>query len=134
MCRVSAPEPQPPLDENEHRLWDAAIEAERRTGDREPTVEAARTHLLIRVARICGGFSLLLSGVVLMVLPGPGLLVLIAGLSVLAVDIPFARRLRDVLVTRADHATSFIPATLKRVLVVAGTAAALGVSALLFLR
>jgi len=134
MCRVSPPEPPPPVDDGEHRLWDAAIEAERRTGDRESTIEAARSHLLIRLARICGGFALLLAGVVLMILPGPGLVLLIAGLSLLAVDIPFARRLRDVLVARADRATSFIPDRWKKVLVIGGTIVGLGVSALLLLR
>jgi hypothetical protein len=119
---------------DDHQLWDAAIEAELQTGDREATFEAARSHLLVRIARICGGFALLLAGVVLMILPGPGLVLLIAGLSLLAVDVPFARRLRDVLIARADRATSFVPKKLKLVLVVVGTVVGVGLSALLLLR
>ena len=131
---MSSPEPNPPVGDSERPLWDAAIEAELLTGDREPTVDVARSHLLVRIARMCGGAALLLAGVVLIVLPGPGLVLIIAGLSLLAVDIPFARRLRDVLVARADRATSFVPPTWKRILVVGGTVLGLGISALLVLR
>jgi hypothetical protein len=131
---VSSPESKPPVGDSERPLWDAAIEAELLTGDREPTVDVARSHLLVRIARMCGGAALLLVGLVMIVLPGPGLVLIIAGLSLLAVDIPFARRLRDVLVARADRATSFVPATWKKALVIGGTVLGLGISALLVLR
>jgi hypothetical protein len=131
---VSSPESQPPVSDGEHPLWDAAIEAELLTGDREPSVDVARSHLVVRIGRMCGGVALLLAGLVLMVLPGPGLVLIIAGLSLLAVDVPFARRLRDVLVARADRATGFVPAKWKKALVVGGTVVGLGISALLVLR
>lgn len=46
-----------------------------------------------RVLRIGAGFALLLLGVVLLVGPGPGWLVILLGLALLAVDFVWARRL-----------------------------------------
>ena len=41
------------------------------------------------------GWVILLAGIAMLVLPGPGLLVIIAGLSVLAIEFAWAERLRD---------------------------------------
>lgn len=102
------PDPEPPTDshgeshEHPHRealhdhlehLRDAAIEAEQSTGRHEETAEEATRSLIKRVARITGGFFLVGLGLVLLVLPGPGLIVLASGLVLLSVDIPFAARL-----------------------------------------
>ena len=46
-----------------------------------------------RIARTGGGVVLLAVGAALLVLPGPGLLVIAAGLGLLAVDHDWARRL-----------------------------------------
>lgn len=46
-----------------------------------------------RVLRIGAGFTLLMLGVVLLVGPGPGWLVILLGLGLLAVDFAWARRL-----------------------------------------
>ena len=121
-------------DDDDLSLWDAALEAEQQTGRREPTVEAARSHLLVRIARIGAGIAVLMAGLVLMVLPGPGLASIIVGLSILAIDIPFARRVRDIAVERADRATSFIPRKLKVALVIGGTLAGIALSLFLVLR
>lgn len=48
-----------------------------------------------RVLRIGAGFALLLLGVVLLVGPGPGWLVILLGLGLLAVDFAWARRLLE---------------------------------------
>ncbi|MFZ0640753.1 MAG: PGPGW domain-containing protein [Candidatus Acidiferrales bacterium] len=48
-----------------------------------------------RALRISGGFALLAVGVVLLVGPGPGWLVILLGLGLLAVDFIWARRLLD---------------------------------------
>ena len=48
-----------------------------------------------RALRILGGFALLILGVVLLVAPGPGWLVIFLGLGLLAVDFVWARRLLD---------------------------------------
>ena len=49
-----------------------------------------------RVARITAGLAVLLAGVVMAVpgVPGPGLVVIFAGLSILAVDFVWAHRLQ----------------------------------------
>jgi len=54
------------------------------------TVEQVR-----RVFLIIAGFTLLLAGVVMLVTPGPGMLVIFLGLGLLAAEFVWARRLMD---------------------------------------
>jgi len=54
------------------------------------TVEQVR-----RVFRVAAGFTLLAVGVVMLVTPGPGWLVILLGLSLLAAEFIWARRLMD---------------------------------------
>ena len=56
-----------------------------------------------RVLRITGGVLVVLAGLVLMIpgVPGPGLLVLFLGLSILAVDFVWAHRLKESIKTTA---------------------------------
>lgn len=89
--------PGPAADPVEHlefrqRLREAALEAEYRTGDREETEAEARAHIAIRVARMSGGTVLLLAGVAMLALPGPGWLVIALGLGLLAKDVAWAER------------------------------------------
>ena len=46
-----------------------------------------------RVATIVGGFTVLALGVALLVLPGPGILVIAVGLAILSAEFVWARRL-----------------------------------------
>ncbi len=94
--------PTVPPERHDHRFHDrfeafeeAAIEAELESGRREETVEQAKRNLLFRLARIIAGSLICLAGLFLLVLPGPGLVVLAIGLAILAQDVPFARRLLD---------------------------------------
>jgi uncharacterized protein (TIGR02611 family) len=48
-----------------------------------------------RVFLIIAGFTLLLAGVIMLVTPGPGLLVIFLGLGPLAAEFVWARRLMD---------------------------------------
>jgi hypothetical protein len=73
----------------------AAIEAEIETGHHEETVEEAKRSLLRRALRITAGVFVCGIGIALLVLPGPGLVVLAAGLAILSQDVPFARRLLE---------------------------------------
>lgn len=75
------------------RLEDAAIDAEFATGVHEETVDEAKQQLWRRAARVLGGSILVVIGLILLVLPGPGLVVLALGLALLARDVPFARNL-----------------------------------------
>jgi hypothetical protein len=133
MGTSSAPE-QHVRSQDPHVFLDAALEAEQRTGDHEPTTVAARPHLVVRLGRMAAGFLVLLAGVMLLVLPGPGLALIIAGLSILSVDIAFARRLRTALIERSDRATGFLPKRLRTGLLVAGSASGLVLSGLLIMR
>jgi uncharacterized protein (TIGR02611 family) len=54
------------------------------------TVEQVR-----RIFLVIAGFTLLLAGLVMLVTPGPGLLVIIFGLSILAAEFVWARRLMN---------------------------------------
>jgi hypothetical protein len=83
------------IREDLHEFEQAAIEAEMETGHREETVEEAKRSLLRRLGRDVLGFVLCGVGIALLVLPGPGLVVLAAGLALLAQDVPFARKLLD---------------------------------------
>ncbi len=48
---------------------------------------------MARMARIAGGSTLIAAGTAMLVLPGPGLLTIVAGVAVLAKDVPWANRL-----------------------------------------
>jgi uncharacterized protein (TIGR02611 family) len=54
------------------------------------TVEQVR-----RIFRIVAGFTLLLAGLVMLVTPGPGWVVILLGLGLLAAEFVWARRLMD---------------------------------------
>jgi uncharacterized protein (TIGR02611 family) len=83
------------LRERLHELGEAAIEAEFETGRHEPTVEVAKRHVAWRMVRISVGLVILALGILLLALPGPGLVVVVLGLGILAQDVPFARRILD---------------------------------------
>ena len=50
---------------------------------------------MARVARIVAGFTLIVAGVLMLVLPGPGIITIIGGLALLSRDIPWAARLAE---------------------------------------
>ena len=99
---------------------DAAIDAELETGRREADRETARAHVLVRLARGAAGIALTTVGVALTVLPGPGVLLILAGLGILAIDYPFAARLRDRLLTTGGHLAGRAGRILRRVFVLLG--------------
>jgi hypothetical protein len=88
------PPPEPRSDRREHfdELLEAAVEAEIETGHREETVEQAERSLVLRVLRVTLGVIVVGVGISLLVLPGPGLIVIAGGLALMAQDVPFARR------------------------------------------
>lgn len=91
----------PPAEESlAERVVDAAIAAELETGRREGTVADARRSILRRVGRLAAGSFLVLAGLVMWVLPGPGLLTIAAGLLVLSRDFPWAARMLERVRTR----------------------------------
>ena len=71
---------------------DAAIRAEIEVGHTEDTVDQAWHHVLVRLGRMALGFLLLLAGIAMMVLPGPGAIAMAAGLVILSRDFVWADR------------------------------------------
>lgn len=86
-----------PHDHKAAAVWSAAISAEREIGDHESTVEAAERHVLLRVAYAALGFVLIGVGIAALPLPGPGWLIILAGLSML----PFRWAQRTIRLIRA---------------------------------
>lgn len=81
------------MAEHWENLVDAAIEAEYDTGIREETEEQARRHIVIRLATIVAGFVVLTGGLAMLVLPGPGIVGVVAGLGILSTELEWAARL-----------------------------------------
>lgn len=50
---------------------------------------------MTRIARIVGGSALVLAGVFMLVLPGPGIITIVAGLALLSKEVTWAERLAD---------------------------------------
>ncbi len=57
-----------------------------------------------RVIKIVIGFTVLAGGVAMLVLPGPGILTIMAGLAILAAEFVWARRLLDHMKDKARDA------------------------------
>jgi uncharacterized protein (TIGR02611 family) len=75
------------------RLTDAAFEAEYASGDRERTAERARHNIIVRLVLITVGTIVTLAGLAALVLPGPGLVLILIGLGILAQEVSWAERL-----------------------------------------
>ena len=84
------------MSEEDNRFEEAAIEAELETGYREETREKARRGVVTRIFRIAAGSLIIVLGVILIPLPGPGLLVVAIGLGVLSRDVAWADRLLQI--------------------------------------
>ena len=67
-------------------------------------------HHTKRVLRITGGILLLILGLIMMVpgIPGPGFLLILLGLSILAVDFVWAHHLNTYLRSKADKVVSSV--------------------------
>jgi hypothetical protein len=77
------------------QLLDDAVEAEIEL-HHEASYREAERGLLRRAVRVTAGFTLVFIGILLLVLPGPGLVTIAAGLALLSRDVPFARRWLDI--------------------------------------
>jgi len=58
---------------------------------------------VLRYAKITGGFLLLVAGIAMIALPGPGWLTIAAALAILAGEFAWARRLLDQLKRQAGR-------------------------------
>jgi hypothetical protein len=69
------------------------------------TLERRPRPLVVRGLIVIGGFALVGLGGLLLVLPGPGLLVIAAGLGLLSLEFGWAARLRHSVVARMQRVT-----------------------------
>jgi putative transmembrane protein PGPGW len=69
------------------------------------TLERRPRPLVVRGLIVLGGFALVGVGGLLLVLPGPGLLVIAAGLGLLSLEFRWAARLRRSVVARIQRVT-----------------------------
>jgi uncharacterized protein (TIGR02611 family) len=82
-------------------LKEAALQAEYATGRQEASEAQAKRHIAIRVGTIVVGFAVLLAGLAMLVLPGQGILTVIAGLAILSRELPWAERMLEYAKKRA---------------------------------
>jgi uncharacterized protein (TIGR02611 family) len=91
--QLTAEERQRVREERRDRFRAAAIDAERDTGKRERTAEQAQRNIVVRIAIIIFGSLVTLAGLGMLIFPGPGIVVIIAGLGILATEVSWAERL-----------------------------------------
>lgn len=75
------------------RLVKAAYSAELATGRKERTREAAKRNILVRLTLITVGGVVFLAGLGMLIFPGPGILVSLVGLGILAREFTWADHL-----------------------------------------
>jgi len=80
-------------DERRQRLRDAAYQAEYATGRRERTPVEAKRNIIVRLVLITVGGVVFLAGLAMLVFPGPGILVSLVGLGILAREFAWADHL-----------------------------------------
>lgn len=68
----------------------------------------------MRILKVVGGFALLLAGVVMLVLPGPGWLTIAGGLALLATEFLWARRWLDAIKNLARKGRDALQRTTQR--------------------
>lgn len=79
--------------ERRARIVAAAYQAEYSTGRRERTEDEAKRNIIIRLAVIFVGGVVFLAGLMMIVFPGPGIIVSLVGLGILAREFTWAERL-----------------------------------------
>ncbi|MBV9950449.1 MAG: PGPGW domain-containing protein [Acidimicrobiia bacterium] len=80
-------------DRRRERFGDAALEAEYETGQRESTPGRAKHNIVLRIVLITVGTIITLAGLAALVLPGPGIVLILIGLGILAQEVSWAERL-----------------------------------------
>src|SRR3954471_952094 len=85
---------------------------------------------IVRALYVMVGFTVLLAGLAMLVLPGPAFLVIPIGLAILSLEFAWAGHLLDKSLEQAQHAQQKAAETTTRQRVVTGIAVACGVAAL----
>jgi len=85
--------------------------------------------LIERVGLVVVGFTVLLAGLAMMVLPGPALAVIPIGLAILSLEFAWAARLLDVALEQAEKAKATAKETTKTQRIVVAVATTLAIAA-----
>ena len=126
--------PPSPPDHLRARFRQAALDAERGTGSRECTDQQAQRNIIVRIGIIIVGTIVLLAGLVMLALPGPGIVAVLAGLGILAQELPWAERLMERIKEKAHvDQVKAQPLWVRAVLIVA-TVAGIAASAIYILK
>jgi uncharacterized protein (TIGR02611 family) len=99
---------------------------ERLRAQRERHLERGR---IVRVGFVVAGFTLLAAGVLMLVLPGPGFVVIAVALAILSLEFAWAGRLLEKALLRAEEARASARRTSPAVRIAVGVALALAVVA-----
>jgi uncharacterized protein (TIGR02611 family) len=111
-----------PVAEREpHRLIASLQERRRRHRER---------HVIVRALFVAAGFTVVAAGLVMMLLPGPALVVIPIGLAMLALEFAWAERLLEHAISQAERAKATAARTSRPARLLAGIAGALVVGAL----
>lgn len=86
-----------PADERRERFRAAAYKAEYATGRRERTPTEAKRNIIVRLVLITVGGVVFLAGLAMLIFPGPGILVSLVGLGILAREFAWADQLMKTL-------------------------------------
>ncbi len=84
---------------------------------------------LVRFGFVIVGFTVLLAGVAMLVLPGPALAVIPVGLAILSLEFAWAARLLEVAIEKAEQAKQSAKETTKAQRIIVGVAIALAAAA-----
>lgn len=85
---------------------------------------------IVRLGFIIIGFTVLLAGIAMLVLPGPALAVIPIGLAILSLEFAWAARLLEVAIEKAEQAKQSAKETTKAQRIVVAIAVVLGLAAL----
>ena len=80
----------------------------------DPVNDKRDSRVAVKALRIVGGSTTTAMGLALMVLPGPGIPLLIIGLGLLAKDVPLAARLHARLLHHSRRVTNGVGSGLKQ--------------------
>lgn len=96
---------------------------------RERREEFRERGMLYRYVYVVAGFTILVAGLAMLVLPGPAFVVIPIGLAILSLEFVWAERLLDTALDRAAAAQHKASQTSPRQRLLTGVAVALGVAA-----
>jgi uncharacterized protein (TIGR02611 family) len=99
---------------------------ERLRAQRERHLERSR---IVRVGFVIGGFTVLLAGVAMLVLPGPGFIVIAVALAILSLEFAWAGRLLEKALVHAERARESARRTSRAERVAVAVAVGLAVAA-----